>query len=83
MADVINFEKAENSINNYNLEELEGLIYEQRLINPETGEAIVLASGPAKEILALMMDMREDISEDVFEDTFESIKKYVPKELLE
>ena len=83
MADVINFKTTENSINIYDLEELDGLIYEQRIVNPETGEAIVLASGPAKEILSLMMDIKEEIPEDVFDDAFEGIEKYIPKELLE
>ena len=83
MADVINFERTENSIDIYDLEELDGLIYEQRIVNPETGEAIVIASGPAKEILSLMMDIKEEIPEYAFDDAFEGIKKYIPKELLE
>lgn len=82
MADVINFEKPENSISNYDFEELEGLIYEQRLVNPETGEAIVIASGPAKEIVALAMNMAEDVPNEVFEDTFEGMEKYMSKEFL-
>lgn len=81
MADVINFE-TKNSINIYDLEELDGLIYEQRIVNPETGEAIVITSGPAKEIVSLAMNAVEDIPEDVFDDAFEGMEKYMSKEFL-
>lgn len=83
MADVINFKATENNIDIYDLEELEGLIYEQRIVNPETGEAIVIASGPAKEIVSLAINAAENIPKDVFDDAFEGMTKYMPEEFLE